>query len=404
MKICFFTENYYKGGLDTFLINLINAWPDAKDELTLVCNGTHSGLDTIVEKTNRPLKISRYYRVFTGAIAHGQCDLKWSQSFSVRIFLGLARRLFQYPILFPWYVFSLVFFFRRSDYDRLMVVNGGYPASLLCRCATIAWKLSGKRPLAVFNFHSLAAKSPFIVRWLENAIDLAVVKSTSHVVSVSKVALDSVENRKHFSGLVNKKFIYNGISDPAKHLTINKAKNSVGNYCLMLATYHAYKGHSYLFLAFQEVLKEFPDMQLWIYGFGTTHDIEIVEEELMRLNLKSNVILHGFVSNPSNLISNARMLVVPSQAFESFGLTIIEAMALSTPVVATDVGGVPEVLAGTNAGYICSKSDPLTFADAMKRILRDSDLAIKLGENGRKAFQLRFDASKMAQQYEALFK
>jgi len=64
VKICFYTENYYKGGLDTFLINLFNAWPDEKDELTLVCNESHAGLTTIVEKTLRPNKIKRYRRFF----------------------------------------------------------------------------------------------------------------------------------------------------------------------------------------------------------------------------------------------------------------------------------------------------------------------------------------------------
>lgn len=138
MKKCFYTENYYKGGLDKFLINLFNAWPDATDDLTLVCNGTHLGIDTTVEKTLRPINIKRYYRVFTSSIAQGQSALKWSRSFPVRAFFVLAYRLLQYPILFPWYVLTVMLFFRRSDFDRLMVVNGGYPAGLLGRSAIIA--------------------------------------------------------------------------------------------------------------------------------------------------------------------------------------------------------------------------------------------------------------------------
>jgi hypothetical protein len=59
VKICFYTENYYKGGLDTYLINLFNAWPNLKDELILVCNDSHPGLDTIEEKTLRPIKVER---------------------------------------------------------------------------------------------------------------------------------------------------------------------------------------------------------------------------------------------------------------------------------------------------------------------------------------------------------
>jgi hypothetical protein len=79
MKICFFTENYYKVGLGASLINLINAWPDINDELTLVCNGSHPGLENITDKTNRPLVIKRYYRLFTSPIAQGQSSFRWGQ-------------------------------------------------------------------------------------------------------------------------------------------------------------------------------------------------------------------------------------------------------------------------------------------------------------------------------------
>ena len=211
MKICFFTENYYKGGLDTFLINLINAWPGQKDELTIVCNGTHPGLDTIVKKTIRPVRVEKYYRVFTSAIAQGQSTLKWSRSFPVRAFFVWAFRLLQYPILFPWYVFTLMLFFLRSDYDRLMVVNGGYPGSLLGRSAVLAWWLAGKRPLAVMNFHNSTTCPPWYSSFLGNIIDALVIRSVVHIVSVSKDCLGSLGSRNAFLDCNKLSYIYNGI-------------------------------------------------------------------------------------------------------------------------------------------------------------------------------------------------
>ena len=65
MKICFFTENEYRGGVDTFLINLINSWPNSNDKLTLVCNQTYPGLEAISEKTVRPIEKTCYNRFFT---------------------------------------------------------------------------------------------------------------------------------------------------------------------------------------------------------------------------------------------------------------------------------------------------------------------------------------------------
>ena len=97
-------------------------------------------------------------------------------------------------------------------------------------------------------------------------------------------------------------------------------------------------------------------------------------------------------------------MVVPSQEYESFGLTIIEAMAFGVPVVVTNVGGMPEVLKDSNAGYVCSKDDPLEFADAIKSILSNPLLASELGKNSRLAFESRFMATKMTNSYRKLLK
>lgn len=406
MRICFFTENYYKGGLDTFLINLINAWPDARDEVVLFCNGTYPGLVNIVENTNRPLKIEKYYRVFTSAIAQGQSTAKWSRSFPVRKFFALTFRIIQYPILFPWYVFTLMFSFWRSNFDRLMVINGGYPASLLGRSAVIAWRLAGKRPLAVMNFHNSTSSPPWHYSFLENNIDALVIRSVSHIVSVSKDCLGSLTSRSAFSGCSKLSYIYNGIHDPANMLkttaTVTENGSSSRRYCLMLATYEARKGHAYLLQAFQSVVKDFPEVQLKIYGHGGLHEKKRVADEVIRLKLQNNVKLGDFTTQTAELLAGASVMVVPSQAYESFGLTIIEAMAFGVPVVTTDVGGMPEVLAGSNAGYVCSKDDPLEFSAAIMKILGDQTLASELGQNGRQAFERRFTAGTMAISYRKL--
>lgn len=406
MKICFFTENYYKGGLDTFLINLINAWPDVNDKLTLVCNGSHSGLEDIADKINHPLEIKRYYRLFTSAIAQGHSTLSWGQSFAVRTFFRFAYRFLQYPILFPWYVLTLMLFFQRSQYDRLMVVNGGYPASLMGRSALIAWRLVGKRPLGLMNFHNSTTCPSWYFRFLENIIDTLVISSAAHIVSVSKNCLSSLSSRSAFMGCNKMSYIYNGIEDPVHLLKTSSSasdnKLPHKQYCLMLATYEARKGHSYLLEAFRTVVKNFPNVHLQIYGHGLPQEKKQVAKEVVRLNLENNVYLGDFLPQTATMLAGAKVLVVPSQDYESFGLTIIEAMAFGVPVVITDVGGMPEVLGDSNAGYVCSKDDPLEFAGAIKNILGNSVLASELGRNARIAFENRFTATTMAASYKKL--
>jgi len=408
MNICFFTENHYKGGLDTFIINLINKWTENNDILTLVCNKSHPGLNNIEDKIYRSITIKKYSRLFTSRVAQGQSSLKYSQSYFIRVFFLLAFQILQYPILFPWYIFSLTVYFRRSNFDRLMVINGGYPASILCRCAIISWRLSGKKSPAILNFHNSAVKPPWYFSFPEYLIDVAVNWASGHIVSVSKNCINTLANRKAFVNNTKLSYIYNGIEDPI--LLVNQENTNIIKQkfsepcCIMLATYEERKGYDYLLQAFKIVVEKIPRASLNIYGYGTYNEKQRILDTIKKLNLHNNVTLNNFVVDVSSLFTNAALLVVPSQAYESFGLAIIESMAHSTPVVATDVGGMPEVLEGSNAGFICSKNNPKQFANSILRILLDQNIASELGHNGRKIFLEKFNALNMSRQYELLLK
>ncbi|WP_341880168.1 glycosyltransferase family 4 protein [Synechococcus sp. UW140] len=406
MRICFFTENYYKGGLDTFLINLVNSWPDIRDDLTLVCNASHPGLDVISLKTIRPLNIVRYRRLFTSKLAQNGCKINRRLAFLVRVIFIFAYQFLQYPILFPWYILTLTIYFKGSSFDRLMVVNGGYPASLLCRSAVIAWWLAGKLPLAVMNFHNSTSRPPCLFILFESFIDKLIIKSSSNIVTVSQACLHSLFTRKEFMNCKKLSFIYNGIKDPQTSLVpISDAQRTeVSRYCLMLATYERRKGHAFLLHAFQSVVEAFPDVQLRIYGDGKPHQKKYVADQVERLGLGSNVMLGDFTSQTSELLSRASVLVVPSQAYESFGLTIIEAMSFGLPIVTTNVGGMPEVVGDSKAGYVCSKDDRLEFAAAIKRLLGSPSIAFEYGKNGRIAFRRRFTSDIMSQKYARIIR
>lgn len=404
MKICFFTENYYKGGLDTFIINLINSWPDKNDKFVLVCNETHPGLENISNNLKNLLEIRGYHRFFTSSFVQ-RLVVSEQIKFLLTKFFSWLHRLLEYPILFPWYVISLSFFFHRNHYDRLIVINGGYPASLLGRSALIAWRILGKRPLGIMNFHNMTTRAPWYARFFENFIDRLVIFSCSHIVSVSKNCLDSLRNRSAFIGCSKLSYIHNGIDDPARFLGLNqdgRNAKSDNQYCIMLATYEVRKGHFFLLQAFKKVVLTLPDVELRIYGYGSDGEKQKIIDEVTRLDLNKNVFVGDFIPEVASVISGASVLLVPSQSYESFGLTIIEAMALSVPVVATDVGGISEVFEGSNAGYVCSKDNPLEFANAIIKILSNPMHAHELGLNGRFHFQKKFQANQMAKKYKRL--
>lgn len=101
-------------------------------------------------------------------------------------------------------------------------------------------------------------------------------------------------------------------------------------------------------------------------------------------------------------LSVADLLLLPSQS-ESFGLTALEAMACETPVIATRVGGIPELVEDKMCGYLFEIGDVDGMAQAALRVLADDSERERLGRRGREIAVSRFTAEKIIPQYEELY-
>jgi N-acetyl-alpha-D-glucosaminyl L-malate synthase BshA len=103
-----------------------------------------------------------------------------------------------------------------------------------------------------------------------------------------------------------------------------------------------------------------------------------------------------------NYLSIADLFLLPSQS-ESFGLSALEAMACNVPVIATRVGGVPEVVEDGGCGYLFEVGDMTGMAEAALRLLNDEALHARFGERGREIAVTRFTTDEIIPQYEALY-
>ena len=407
MKLVLFTEIHYRGGLDTFLITLINAWPYVEDELALICNSSHPGLEGIESSLKRPCRIIRHKLPGQSEWYQGLGKNRYLANRVSRGGLSMFRKICGYP-LFVVYLVALTLRFRQMHYDRLMVVNGGYPASMNCRAASVAWSLAGLRPLSIHNFHNFAQTTPRWRRWIEDVIDLAVLRSSRAMVSVSASCLESLRLRSQFLKQGVYKFIYNGI-EPIERLPVSpsEVRSELGipsdaPLCLMLATFEPRKGHEFFLRAFRQVADRLPHVRALICGDGSAAEVAHVTSLVSAFGLSRHVVLQKHRQDVDALLRNAQVLVVPSQAYESFGLVVVEAMAMKVPVVATRVGGIPEVMADGAGGFLCDVHDADGFAQAILKILRDPGLATELGELGFKRYSTEFTAEKMANEYAKL--
>ncbi|HVG38678.1 MAG TPA: N-acetyl-alpha-D-glucosaminyl L-malate synthase BshA [Pyrinomonadaceae bacterium] len=99
-----------------------------------------------------------------------------------------------------------------------------------------------------------------------------------------------------------------------------------------------------------------------------------------------------------NYLSAADVLLLPS-AQESFGLAALEAMACEVPVVASRVGGVPEVVTDGETGYLCAVGDVDGMAERAARLLREADFRLAMGRRARLSAVSRYSTDQVIPQY-----
>lgn len=143
------------------------------------------------------------------------------------------------------------------------------------------------------------------------------------------------------------------------------------------------KNHKMLMEAFKLFSEEFPDYTLDIYGKGS------LEEELKRFaeekGLFAQVIFHGFCSDVKEQIRDSSMFVLSSD-YEGVSNSLIEAMAMGIPVIATDcpIGGSRTYIKDGENGLLVPVKDPVSMAAAMKKIASDSGLADRISKSAER--------------------
>lgn len=396
MKIALFTEIFDCGGVDTFIVNLINNWPTKDDSFVIIANSNYPGLRIIERKLTRPCAVIRHRVPIYSNILSG--------SFFLKALRKIASPALRY-LFIAYNILALRKLLLQTKANALMVINGGYPGGDSCRAAAISWGMFSGKPKSMHNFHNIVQEAPWYSLLQERMVDCILCKYTSQFVTVSRAAAESMSLRPLIASRNITIYIHNGLavapndSAPEKNIRDEIGISSTTPLCLMLGTYEPRKGHYFLFKAFTKVLEEVPDAHLLICGYGFPHEIKQVSEYVKDLQLHDRVHLMNFRTDISHLLDNSDVLVVASQAYESFGFTSVEAMAHKVPVVATDVGGIPEVVVNGEGGYCVGSSDVDSYARFIVKLLKDESLRREQGELGYKRYHDFFTAETMASKY-----
>jgi glycosyltransferase involved in cell wall biosynthesis len=164
------------------------------------------------------------------------------------------------------------------------------------------------------------------------------------------------------------------------------------------------KGHKVLIEAARTILQAVTEVQILIVG--NLQDRPDYVNELSHLikdyQLSDHVFLTGFCNNMPELFRQIDVLVLPSLS-ESVPMVVLEAMQAAKPVVASAIGGIPEVVADGETGLLFPVGDSAALADRVTRILLDRTMARRLGERGRERVLSEFSPKHMAREHESLY-
>jgi len=151
------------------------------------------------------------------------------------------------------------------------------------------------------------------------------------------------------------------------------------------------KGIEDLIEAARLVLSSNPNVQLVLAGEGAWRREYMARAEAA--GMADHFTWTGLIGDPlaSGVYAAADVVCQLSRWQEAFGWMIAEAMAYSRPVVATRVGGIPEIVEDGVSGYLVRRRQPVEAADRILRLLDDRELRRKMGVNGRRAVETRFN-------------
>jgi len=263
--------------------------------------------------------------------------------------------------------------------------------------AAVALRLVRLRPRLIVHMHDALHAS-----WLNRLIAAVLRQEADGIVAISRYVADSIgatAARVHV--------VHNGVNP------VQYRRDDVGGRALRVrfgipdampllvvaAQLTPWKGQMDALDAFALLRATHPDAHLVLAGdakftgkhrrYDTLAYRDALRARAAHHDLRGHAHVVGDVADVAALYSAATLLVVPSWA-EPFGRVVVEAMAAGCPVLATDAGGVPEIVTHGVDGWLVPPRDPAALAAALRCLLDDPLLRATLARNGRVTVQGRF--------------
>jgi glycosyltransferase involved in cell wall biosynthesis len=255
------------------------------------------------------------------------------------------------------------------------------------RAAMALAEIGHRRPYVVSTVHSSRVRSEADRQHLRD-----LTPHMDQLIAVSQMIEHKLVDEERIQTPVRR--IYNGVDldrydhqEPCCTLPAEYGMEEGSQIVGVVARLEPEKGHPTLLEAWPQVLRAVPDAYLLIVGEGSRR--ETLEAQARDLRIAHRVVFTGRRDDVPAVTAALDVAVLPSYR-EAQGLSILEAMALSRPVVASNVGGIPEMIEDGVTGLLVPPHDADALAAAIVRLLRDHPYADTLGRAGHDLVHDRF--------------
>jgi len=269
-------------------------------------------------------------------------------------------------------------------------------------CALARWLYRSPARVVRWRHNSFEVRSHFFNRWLYGRLIHHVVVSSSEIAPLLiKTKLVPAERVTVFPPSTPLDACLNAVPQTKLRKKLGVAEEE-GTLTLCVGRLAPEKGHAVLFRAWRKVIAALPDAHLAIAGHGSQESALL--DLRTELGLDGRVHFLGFRDDVPRLYATSDLAVLSPIAGESFGIALLEAYATERCCVATDVGGVKDLVIQGKTGILVPPNDEEALAKALIKALGDPDLRSSYGAAGRARVLQKFTPGSLADRAEKLFK
>jgi glycosyltransferase involved in cell wall biosynthesis len=190
--------------------------------------------------------------------------------------------------------------------------------------------------------------------------------------------------------------IHNGLSDPCPEALPSEGTSiKLG----IVGQVESWKGHDDLLAAFADVAA--PSLELHIFGGAEGDFASKLKDEAIRRGVSERIHWHGFVTQKADIYRYTDIVVIPSKVMEALPTVAIEAAFFRRPVIAYDIGGLPEIIQPGVTGTLVPAGNVSALTSAVRELVTDTALRQRMGTAARQRAVEHFGLARCAAEFTA---